>query len=271
MRHRRSRGFGSWGAGLGLVFAASVMGGAVQAASPAPSMPAPGVVSQALHAVAHRTGLGLAGPLEVPARAAGYVTARAQAGPSTYTVWVLQTTRALGINSTQINEYLSQMPRVATFGAMRLAQAQPPMGAPNYLAALAQHNPDYVHWPVAVNAVAYPNLGLGIRGAVYQYEGKTVLDWTEGDWTVQISGGTVAREEEAAPPIVAYLHRYFLPPHPGIFAVHLTRATGPLATRTWIDWMNGHVLNYVTDPTPAGDNATASAAMAVSWHVFRPA
>ena len=254
-----------------LALLATAAGGAAQAANPVATTPAEGVVGQALNAVAGRTTLGLAGPLQVPARQYGYLTARSQAVPSTYVVFVIDTTEPVGVNSPRINHELTKAPDVANFSAMRLRQAQPAMGAPNYLTALAQHNPEYVDWPAAAVASGYPNLGLGIHGVVYKYHGRTVLDWPEGDWTVQISGGSLRREERAAHPVVGYLHRYFLPPHPGIFAVHLMRTTGSLTTITWVDWMNGHVLNYVTDPTPATDNAVATGAMAVFWHVFRPA
>ena len=32
-----------------------------------------------------------------------------------------------------------------------------------------------------------------------------MLDWEEGDWTVTISGGTLAQEKQASIPIIAYL------------------------------------------------------------------
>ncbi|MHB1627946.1 MAG: hypothetical protein ACYCVB_06170 [Bacilli bacterium] len=99
------------------------------------------------------------------------------------------------------------------------------------------------------------------------------MDWGEGDWTVELSGGTLAREEQAAGPVIAYLHRYFLPPYPGIFAIHLVKGTDQGAYQdealTELDWMDGHVLSYVVDPTASSQTPVAAASLTVSWHLWR--
>ncbi len=225
------------------------------------------VVASALQDIAGHAHLPLAGPSVLPVRSTGYLAARAFVQPSDYAVTVLQTTRPLAVNSPQIAHYTAPNAVVAQFGGIRLPIAQPAPGAPDYLSLLAAHNPVMARFP-ASTATAYPDLGLGIHGAVYRHGQSTVLDWEEGDWTVTISGGALAQEKQAAIPIVAYLHRNFLPPYPGIFAVQLTG--GANQARTEIDWMNGHVLSYVNNPTPAANNPVAAASMAVSWRLFQP-
>jgi hypothetical protein len=103
--------------GFGVMFLLSAVitpsGGFAEAANPALGNSRPSVagrvVGAALRAVAGRTRLGLAGPLELPGRTSGYLTARAGALPAIYVVFVVDTTRPLGVNSPLINRYLSPM------------------------------------------------------------------------------------------------------------------------------------------------------------------
>lgn len=226
---------------------------------------APAVVRDALKAIAGKTTLPLNGPFELPPRASGYLTARAEALLSLYTVFVINTTRPLGINSPMINDYLTAKPMVAQFSEMRLRAKQPRPGAPNYLQYLAKYNPRFVSQP-STAASGTLNLGLGIDASVYPVAStaKALLVWQEGDWTVEIQGGSAARERIAALPVVAYLHKYFLPPYPGIVAVQLT---GQNTAWTQVDWMHGHVMSTVSDPTPSPNNAVDTVEMATHWNV----
>jgi|GEM_PF-5574110 len=230
------------------------------------SSPGSSVIKLALQAISGHTSLSLNGPLNLTFRRTGYLTARTQATPKSYAVSVIATRRPLAINSPLIPRYLSTDPMIAQFGSMRLTAVQPAPGSPNYLSILAAHNPQVEKIP-ATSATAYPNLGLGIRGAVYQHGTSAFLDWGEGDWTAEISGGTLAQEEQVSSPVIAYLHRYLLPPYPGIVAVHLVKGTDQALTE--IDWMDGHVLSYIIDPTASSQTPVAAASMAVSWHLWR--
>lgn len=221
----------------------------------------PPVVSAALRAITGKTEIPLDGPGILPARSGGYLTARTEALPSTYVVFVMDTTRPLGVNSPAINRYLSPAPMVATFSSARLKARQLPVGAPYYLRDLARYNPLYVNRPASATSPMV--FGNDVQGIAYGEGANTRIAWREGDWTVQVSGSTLAREKKAALPLIAYLNRYFLPPYPGILAVRLNES-GTRAV-TFIDWMNGHVLSYVNDPTASPTNPTETAAMATSW------
>lgn len=229
-----------------------------------PLMPhPPSVVAKAMGAIAGKTLLPLEGPSVVPEPHGGYLTARAQALPSTYVVFLIDTTRPLAVNSPLINRFLSPHANVAQFSAARLKATQPRPGSPNYLQYLARYNPLFVRSTHA--AVGQVDLGLGINAAIYHTTSgrtKTLLDWNEGDWTVQVQGGTLPHDERLATPLVAYLHRYFLPPYPGIVAVQVL---GEDRARTEIDWMDQHVLSTVVNQRASAQNPVQAAQMAAHW------
>ena len=231
----------------------------LKAISPAPRM---SVIREALDAIAGKNTLPLDGPSTLPSRNAGYLTATAQALPSTDVVFVIDTTRPLGINSPLINSYLSPNPMVAQFSEARLQTTQPSSGSARYFQELARYNPLYV--PAPTTAVEHQvTLGQGIAATVSQTPSKTLLDWREGDWTLEVEGGNLTREQEVAKPLVAYLHRAFLPPYPGIVAVQLVGSS--TSALTHIDWVRGNVLSAVLDPTASTENPTLTAEMATHW------
>lgn len=225
----------------------------------------PPVVAQALAAVAPDTTVPLGGPTILPEAVHGYVTAIAQALPSTYVVFVLNTTKPLGVNNPAISRHLAPHPNLAQFSTARLAGVQPPPGSPHYLQYLAQYNSLFVADSGGTPQTV--DLTPGVRATFYDGPKTRALNWSEGDWTIQVEGANLSQEIQAAQPLITYFNHYLLPPYPGIVAVQLLR--GGAANVTKIDWMDGHLLSTVYDQTASPLNAMDTVAMATHWQTVR--
>lgn len=254
---------------LGGALATGILTTGVAFAAAAPAIPTafnPTIV-QALQAMAGKTRLALNAPTLLPGRSSGYLTATTAAVPNAYQVTVWDTRIPLHVNNpATLSQRVPGNP-VARFGAVRLAHPLPSQGAPNYLTGLERHNPVWVEG-AAHAASGTVNLGDGIQAVRYPVAGQTQLDWAEGDWTIQVTGPSSAWVEQAAVPVVRFLHTYYLPPYPGLYAVRLD-GRGPTAI-TSIDWMRGSVLSYVTNDHASATNPVATGGMAVSWRRWAP-
>jgi len=233
----------------------------------APSIPAafnPTMV-QAMKAIAGHTSLALNAPTLLPSRSSGYLTATTAALPDAYQVTVWDTRQPLHVNNAAIVSERMPGGNVAQFGAVRLAHPMPPQGAPNYLSALARHNPLWAGGPATLER-GKVNLGDGIYAVHYQTATQVQLDWMEGAWTIEVAGRSLAMAEKAAIPVVHLLHADYLPPYPGIYAVRLQ--DGGRTAITSIDWMRGRVLSYVTNTHASATNPAVTGGMAVSWRSY---
>lgn len=222
------------------------------------------IESQALQWSAAHTTLPVGGPESLPpVNSSGYLAAQATGDSQSYSVTLWNTTKALPLNSPSLTQYLSATPHVASFGMKILPHAMPAQGAPNYLSMLGNANSNWqpIYGKNGVR-VMLPN-GAG----AFQYTSAqgSSLTWGEGDWTIEVSGGTPAKEMNTAGPILTYLDTHLLPPDPGIVAVRLT-AQGPT---TSIDWATGPDLAWVNSQNISSSNPVNTLAMAVSWHIAR--
>jgi len=197
-------------------------------------------IAQAMDAIAEHTTLALNAPTLLPRRSSGYLAAMTAALPDAYQVTVWDTRKPLHVNNAAIVSERMSGGKVARFGAVRLAHPMPPHGARNYLTALEQHNP---LWAGVFGTLerGTVNIGNGIHAVGYQKATQVQLNWMEGDWTIEVTGQSLAKTKSTAVSVVHLLNAYYLPPYPGIYAVRL-QDEGRTAI-TSIDWMRGRVLS----------------------------
>ena len=65
-----------------------------------------------------------------------------------------------------------------------------------------------------------------------------------------------------ARPVVAYLHKAFLPPRPGLVAIGI----GVHGIYTRVAWVKGPYVFHLENDLLWGDNPVSACAMAVHWH-----
>lgn len=221
----------------------------------------PSIVQNALSTIASRTTVPVSGPTLLPTPTRGYVTAVAQAVPSTYVVFLINTKKPLSVNSPLINSNLEPHPNMAQFSTARLTAVQPPPGSPHYLQYLARYNSLFAtHLGRASRTV---DLSSTVQASWYSSSKTQALEWNEGDWTIQVQGSSLAQAIHTASPLVTYFNHYLLPPYPGIVTVRLD-GRSPNAT-TQIDWMNGHLLSIISDSSASALNPFNAVAMATHW------
>lgn len=270
---------GALTAGLSLAVALAAAAGApglAQAAqNPIRAVPPiyPPVVAQALGAITGRVGgLPLGAPTTLPPEPPShtYLTARTAVSGRGWRVQVLKADQAYAVNNPAILTASAHAKPVVAFGIERLAAPLSALGSAARAIAL---------WRAGLRArglasrraqpplpsggaLARVALGSGIVGSLYAAGGGTdTLVWHEGDWTLAVVDTTSATAQALARPIVAYLHRAFLPPDPGLIVV----AIGVHGVYTRIDWRVGPLLYYVDNDLRAGDNPVSACAMAVTW------
>lgn len=235
------------------------------AATPLPTTFNPTVV-QAMDEVSGRTALALNAPTQVPQWQHGYLSATASARPTSYHVDLWDTRVALPLNAGAIlgNRLIRGG---ASFGEFRLAAPLSRPGSPGYLTPLIRRNPMWVTGTAPLSGSLA--LGEGIRATRYRVAGKTLLEWSEGDWTIQVGGTNLVELTRAASSVVRLLHSAFLPPFPGVYAVDLT-GHGTRAM-TAIDWARGRTLAWVQNRHASTQNSVATGRMAMSWRAFSKA
>jgi hypothetical protein len=129
---------------------------------------------------------------------------------------------------------------------------------------LAQYNSLFTtHLGASVRTV---DLSAALQATIYSRSKTQTLEWHEGDWTIQVLGANLTQDEKVATPLVTYLNHYLLPPYPGIVAVHLEGSSTNSTTQ--IDWMNGHLLSIISDPSASALNAINAVIMATHWQAF---
>lgn len=235
------------------------------AAAPIPTTFNPTVI-QAMQALRGKTDLDLNAPTLLPNRQTGFLTAVTQASVGTYRVTLVDTKRPLHVNNRRISHDLVSAGVVATFGAIRLPSPLKAPGSPGYLTPLEKYNREWSGAKTGSPASLRVALGDHIDAVQYHVGTHIQLDWTEGEWTIQVAGRSMAAVEKAAPPVVHLLHTYFLPPFPGLYAVKLL--DGGRTRVTSIDWMRGRVLSYINNRHASPSNPQATGRMAISWHRF---
>lgn len=218
-------------------------------------------VIQTMDYVSGRTAMALNAPTAIPQWQQGYLSANATASRDAYRVDLWDTRSPLPLNFPAIASDRS-FSGGASFGEMQLAAPLSPLGSPGHWTPLIQHNPMWVQGASARSGLV--DLADGVRATGFRAGAKRVLEWREGDWTIQVSGTDAAAVVRSAQPVARLLHVAFLPPYPGVYAVdvHGDRAT------TTIDWARGKTLAWVANTHASVQNAAATGRMAVSWRAF---
>lgn len=225
------------------------------AESPSPTTsPIPGtghfnpVVNQAMMLFRGKTSLTLAAPATIPISATEshwYLAATTRRSSDAYHVHLQLTSKPLSVNNPAImgnpNQGLAN--DFGGFGATRYASS-------SQAAAALAHG---LYRPQANSSANSINLGTGILGTTYSSPG--LIQWQEGEWTIQLVGNP-SQDSVLAKQIVQYLHTHLLPETRGVMEVMV----GGDGDHTTIAWQAGSTLYQVSDY----HHATGAMEMAMS-------
>lgn len=103
-------------------------------------------------------------------------------------------------------------------------------------------------------------LGHGIEGEALQVQDDPILEWHEGDWTLQVTDMPTHDEIPTAKRIVTYLNSHLLPETHGVFGVNLAGD----GEHTSAEWVYGNEVYSCSDY----HYALQAAEMAVSMRVY---
>ncbi|SMC06703.1 hypothetical protein SAMN00768000_2971 [Sulfobacillus thermosulfidooxidans DSM 9293] len=239
------------------------------------------VVQQAMGDIKKFTALPLEAPEVIPSSiyhfAGGYLTALTSTGPNHWTVHLRDTTQQEPVNSPNIGQVLSSLPNVGSFGIRQLASNQ--VGTPSLdMTTLRQFNPLWRPNQSILNATGKEHIIVGGRNAAleavaYGFHGTfndAKLTWQEGDWTIEITGGSPRYEQDIAFNLVNYLHAHYLPPFPGLIMIDVINQgpQGNTTAVTHMDWIDGRYLMHIDSRIPSFQNPVDTAKMAVSWNHY---
>ncbi|NMP22922.1 hypothetical protein [Sulfobacillus harzensis] len=211
----------------------------MSSSTPGPTLPGAGLflpaVNQAMAAIQNRTQLPLAAPRNIPISGSEghlYLAAQTTALAAAYHVHLQLTVTPLSVNNPTINT--PQNSGLANdFGGFGATQYQTPSQAE----AVLEHA---LYAPKAGSPVNSISLGGGVVGQVYQDPG--IIQWTDGQWTLQVVGEPSIDESEAKK-IVQCLAGQKLPATRGVMVV-LAAGDGD---HTVVGFQVGDVLYRVSD------------------------
>ncbi len=200
----------------------------------------------------------------------GYLTATTRATSTSWFVQLLDTNIPLSVDNPTIANHLSTLaPYVGSWGVTLLGSSLPVSTAPERAGVLRSQNPLWASSEAAIKASGSSRIAVGQNGATlaataytYNNGSKAKVMWTEGNWTIQVVGSTVTKENAMANSVVNYLHTHYLPPYPGLIMVQMTSATNAV---TRIDWIQGDQLLHVATRQPMPMNPLVAAGMVVHW------
>lgn len=207
-------------------------------------------------------------PPEPPSRL--YLTATTTVSPGAWTVHILTAVKPYAVDNPALAGAAARPQTVASFGVAKSDQRIPPVGRPVLLAYLWQASlttsgleKDALGPLLPAQATSRPvDLGLGIQGRLLTMRsGVDSLVWHEGDWTLVVRDTPQATSVPIARRVVAYLHKAYMPPHPGLVVI----GVGVHGVYTRIDWVDGGYLYHIVDDLAWGQNPVAACEMAVDW------
>ena len=256
---------------VGVMPAASAVRAAAKGATAAASYPP--VVAQALAALRGRgTALALGAPTSLPTEPPShtYLTALTQSTTRGWRVDLVKADQAYAVDNPAITSRRAHAVGLFAFGAASLSAALPRRASAAEAAALWRDGraarglrAQSVDGLPGIGAPGVPvSLGHGIIGDVYA--GPAGLDsvvWREGDWTLGVLDTTESTALALARPVVGYLHKAYMPPHPGLVVVTI----GVHGVVTRVDWTTGPTVYWIDNRLEAGNNPVDACAMAVSW------
>lgn len=225
------------------------------------------IIREALHHDATQIALPLFGPTRIPHARNQSLSATASASPSLnqYSVRIWKTQQCYPVNSPEITHDLSDL---APFASWRVTAVSPQ--APT-TALLESGN---LYWRAPSGHPHTVTLATGLIGQAYPastlfssqaLSHGPVLIWHEGEWTMEIKGGTAVSEQTVSSPLIRYLHTHFLPGYQGLLVVNIT-GTNRMQTR--LDWDQGPLFMQVASDEPSADNPVTTARLAVLWQQY---
>lgn len=233
------------------------------------------VIAQALGDLSgHVHHLPLGGPTVLPPEPPShtYLTAETSAHKTYWLVRAYKTSVPYAVNNPAIGKAGSHRIAIASFGVVRPTSAVPHSNQDARAAFLWRESllatglsPDDTGplLPSSRAAEEKVDLGDGVNGTLLTVSAHTVtLLWHEGDWTLVVRDTTPQTAVAMARPVVAYLHKAYMPPYPGLVAIGI----GVEGVYTRIAWMDGPFAYHLENDLLWGNNPVAACAMAVHWH-----
>lgn len=241
---------------------------------PATVSPEQTVITAALRQIHAHTALTVAAPAQLPpaVNTSGYWTAKTTADANRWSISLLKTSHPYAINSALISAN-TIIGAIGSWGASVETSGlslQQNLATHNALwSRLAATNAQEPHQTTQVGTAQYgrPALLYPVGGNQWT---NTRLVFTEGQWTVELIGSNAQSEEQVAYTIANDLHFHFLPPHPGLMMVELAAPSSAQSTSltvagTFLDWMTGTTINWVSVPDASLNNSEQAISMAISW------
>ncbi len=255
--------------------------GSAFAANAGTGSPFSPIIQQAMSVIKKSTDLPLEAPEAVPNAAykpvGGYLTAITATAPNHWIVQLRDTTIQEPVNSRHIAQNLNSTPAVGSFGINQLAGNQVGTSSLDNT-TLRQFNPLWHPNQSILNATNKERLMVGgshagLGATAYGFRGtfnNAKVVWTEGNWTIEVVGGSPRYEQDTAFHLVNYLHTHYLPPYPGLIMIQLTQEGHGAKSQsvTHMDWIDGRYLMHIDTRIPSLQNPVVAAKMAVSWSHF---
>ena len=242
-----------------------ISGSSDASAPPIPATPSmwSSAVKESMQYVIRRTTIPLfapTSPIYAPAsRGTQKMAAQVVVSPTTYNVHLQWANKTLPLN----NPALNQPPNtgladvIGGFGAKVYAT---PQSAEEQLSIPSRGiDPAYIQ-PPRNQSGAPVNLGHGIEGTLYASPSDAMVQWHEGEWTLQVTGTGTQSDIQEAEKLVTYLNTALLPETKGVFGVNLTGD----GEHTSAKWVFGNVVYTCSDY----HSALQAAKMAVSMRTY---
>ncbi len=225
------------------------------------------LIQEALHTDAGKIALPLFGPAKIPhSPLAGLsATATVHGSLSQYSVSIWQTQQCYPVNSPEIAQDLIEPAPIASWHVTEVSAQAPTaslLQSGNLYWRQPAGHPHPVSLATGLPGLQYPSSTLVASQALSH---GPVLLWHEGEWTLEVKGGSSRAEQAAATPLIRYLHTHFLPGYSGLFVVAITPTEG---IQSRLDWAQGALLMEVADDVPSASNPLITARLAVSWQQY---
>lgn len=220
-------------------------------------------VNESMQYVLSRTHIPLLAPTSPTYAPTPYGTqkmdAKVSASPTSYNVYLEWANEALPLNSPALN----QPPNTALANLIGGFRAQVYSNSQTALEQLKAPergiDPAYIRPPTHDSGTSV-GLGHGIQGTLYPSKYNPVVQWHEGEWTLQVTDMGAQYDIQEAKKLVAYFNTALLPETEGVFGVNLAGD----GEHTSAKWVFGDVVYSCSDY----HSALQAAKMAVSMRTY---
>ncbi|QSO45570.1 hypothetical protein [Alicyclobacillus mengziensis] len=219
------------------------------------------IVKESMQYILSRTDIPLLAPTVPTYAPTPYGTlrrmdAQVSASPTSYNVYLQWANKTLPLNSPALkqppNTGLAAV--IGGFGAK--VYSTPQVAEAQLKVPQRGIDPAYVQPPT--NEPATPvDLGHGILGTLYKSQFDPIVQWHEGEWTIQVTDTKAQYDIQVAKKLVAYFNTALLPETKGVFGVNVAGD----GDHTSAQWVFGDVVYTCSDYHSALQAAKMAASM----------